>query len=168
MAGTAPIHLCFVCLGNICRSPTAAAVMAHKVRQAGLDEVILVESAGTGSWHIGDPPDRRAAAEARRRGIPMTNAASQFTRRDFGRYDLILAMDAQNAEDLLALAPDAGARAKVRMLRSFAPGADPNGDMAVPDPYFGGEDGFTTVFDMIDAACAGLLEHLRTTALPAR
>ena len=168
MPGTVPIRLCFVCLGNICRSPTAAAVMAHKVRQAGLEDLIHVESAGTGSWHIGDPPDRRASAEARRRGIPMANAAKQFTRRDFARYDLVLAMDAQNADDLRAIAPDAAARAKVRLLRSFAPGVDPSGDMAVPDPYFGGDDGFTTVFDMIDAACAGLLEHLRAAAPPAR
>jgi protein-tyrosine phosphatase len=168
MPGTAPIRLCFVCLGNICRSPTAAAVMAHKVRQAGLEDVIQVESAGTSGWHIGEPPDRRAVAEARRRGIPMTNAGKRFTRADFARYDLVLAMDAQNADDLRAIAPDAAARAKIRLLRSFAPGIDPTGDMAVPDPYFGGDDGFTTVFDMIDAACAGLLEHLRTTAPPAR
>ncbi len=142
MAGTAPIHLCFVCLGNICRSPTAAAVMAHKVRQAGLDEVILVESAGTGSWHIGDPPDRRAAAEARRRGIPMTNAASQFTRRDSGRYDLILAMDAQNAEDLLALAPDAGAPRSACCAASSR--GRPRTATGGADCYFGGEDGSTT------------------------
>ena len=168
MTGTAPIRLCFVCLGNICRSPTAAAVMAHKVRGAGLEDAIEVESAGTGGWHIGEPPDRRAAAEARRRGIPMTNAAKQFGRSDFDDYDLVLAMDAQNARDLREIAPDAEARAKVRLLRSFAPGMDPDGDMAVPDPYFGGDDGFTTVFDLIDAACAGLLDHLRATARPAR
>ncbi|MDX6555949.1 MAG: low molecular weight protein-tyrosine phosphatase [Miltoncostaeaceae bacterium] len=168
MPGTPPIRLCFVCLGNICRSPTAAAVMAHKVRQAGLGDVIEVESAGTSGWHIGEPPDRRATAEARRRGIPMTNQGKRFTKADFARYDLVLAMDAQNADDLLAIAPDDAARAKVRLLRSFAPGIDPSGDMAVPDPYFGGDDGFTAVFDMIDAACAGLLEHLRTAAPPAR
>lgn len=155
---TAPMRICFVCLGNICRSPTAAAVMAHLVDQAGLGDRIAVESAGTAGWHAGDGPDRRAAAEARRRGVPMRHTARQFTARDFSRFDLVLAMDEQNHRDLLAIAPDAHAAGKVEMLRRYDPTSRP--DAAVPDPYYGGPQGFAHVFDLVERACAGLLESL--------
>jgi len=133
--------------------------MRFRVAEAGLQDEIVVESAGTGSWHVGDPPDSRAAAEARGRGIEMTSRARQFEAADFDRLDLVLAMDAQNAADLRAPAPDAASAAKVRLLREFDPAVD--GAASVPDPYFGGGDGFTDVFEMVDAACRGLLEHLR-------
>jgi low molecular weight protein-tyrosine phosphatase len=161
-----PVRLCFVCLGNICRSPTAAAVMAHRVAEAGLAHRITVESAGTGDWHVGEAPDRRAIREARRRGIEMTSRARQFLARDFARFDLVLAMDASNVAALSSIAPDSAARAKIRLLRSFDPEA--RGDLAVPDPYFGGPDGFATVFDRIDAACRGLLAALRRGPLDPR
>lgn len=157
----AELRVCFVCLGNICRSPTAAGVLRHHVRRAGLDGAIEVDSAGTGSWHVGDPPDYRAAAEAERRGIPLDHRARQFHPDDFTRFDLVLAMDEANLRDLLALAPDDGAAAKVHLLRSFDPGAD---DLAVPDPYY--EGGFERVFDLVDAACLGLLGHLQTLLPP--
>jgi protein-tyrosine phosphatase len=157
------VRLCFVCLGNICRSPTAEAVMRGRVADAGLSDRIEVESAGTGSWHVGEPPDRRAAREARARGLAMDGRARQFSPGDFARCDLILAMDADNAADLRRMAPDPAAAAKVRLLREFDPQA--TGDLAVPDPFYGGPDGFATVFDMVDAACTGLLAHLRAGPL---
>ena len=153
-------RLCFVCLGNICRSPTAEAVMRARVAAAGLGDEVTVESAGTGSWHIGEPSDRRAIGEARRRGIAMDGRAQQFTAGDFARFDLVLAMDRRNAADLRGIAPTREDAAKVRLLREFDPGA-PAGDLDVPDPYFGGADGFEDVFDMVERACAGLLQHLR-------
>jgi protein-tyrosine phosphatase len=157
------VRLSFVCLGNICRSPTAEAVMRMRVREAGLADRVAIESAGTGAWHVGHPPDGRARAEAAARGVAMEGTARQFTAADFERLDLVLAMDAQNAADLRALAPDDAARAKVRLLREFDPAAD--GALDVPDPYFGGPDGFAEVFEMVDAACRGLLDHLRAGSL---
>jgi protein-tyrosine phosphatase len=137
--------------------------MRGLVAEAGLSDRIEVDSAGTGSWHVGEPPDRRAAEEARARGLVMDGRARQFGPDDFGRFDLILAMDGENLADLRAMAPDAGAAAKVRLLREFDPRA--GGDRAVPDPYYGGPDGFATVFDMVAAACRGLLGHLRAGPL---
>lgn len=158
------VDLCFVCLGNICRSPTAAAVMTHLVARAGLTDRIGVESAGTSDWHIGEPPDRRAAEEAHRRKIAMRNRGSQFTREDFGRFDLVLAMDEDNHDALLARAPTPEAAGKVALLRSFDPAARPD-DQEVPDPYFGDANGFGHVFDLIEAACRGLLAELRAGSL---
>jgi protein-tyrosine phosphatase len=155
------VRVCFVCLGNICRSPTAEAVMRHRVTEAGLSDAIEVESAGTGSWHVGEPPDARAAAAARARGIAMEGAAQQFARGDFDRFDLVLAMDHENAEHLRRIAPDPEAAAKVRLLREFDPASADDADLAVPDPYYGGADGFATVFRQVDAACRGLIDHLR-------
>jgi protein-tyrosine phosphatase len=153
------VRICFVCLGNICRSPTAEAVMRHRLREAGLDGAVEVESAGTGAWHVGEPPDRRAAEEARRRGIAMPGTAWQFRPDDFARFDMVLAMDEENAAHLRAIARDREAAARVRLLREFDPEA--RGDLSVPDPYYGGVDGFADVFDLVDAACRGLVEHLR-------
>lgn len=133
--------------------------MEHLVDRAGLADRVVVDSAGTGGWHVGDGPDRRAAAEASRRGIAMRHTARQFTRPDFARFDLVLAMDEDNVRDLLAIAPDGAAAAKVRMLRSFDPHSEPGA--AVPDPYYGGPDGFAHVFDLVERACRGLLRSLR-------
>jgi protein-tyrosine phosphatase len=151
----------FVCLGNICRSPTAEAVMARLVAQAGLEHAIELESAGTGAWHVGSPPDERAAAAAAARGIAMRGAARQVTADDFGQFDLLLAMDADNLRNLRDLAPHAEAAAKVRMLREFDPASATAVSLDVPDPYYGGEDGFDHVLDLVEAACAGLLAELR-------
>jgi protein-tyrosine phosphatase len=155
------VRILFVCLGNICRSPTAEGVMRHIVREQGLEDAIEIDSAGTGGWHVGSPPDERATAAARRRSIALAGAARQFSPDDFSRYDLILAMDAENARDLLALAPSEQAAAKVRLLREFDPASDGSGDLDVPDPYYGGPGGFDEVLDMVEAATHGLLDRLR-------
>ncbi len=156
-----PIRVCFVCLGNICRSPTAEAIMAHRLGFDDLGVHVEVESAGTGDWHVGHPPDERARGEAARRGVPMAGVARQFTADDFGRFDLVLAMDADNREALRALAPSPEAAAKVHLLREFDPQAHGNHD--VPDPYFGVSEGFAEMFDMVDRSVAGLIAHIGST-----
>ena len=141
----------FVCMGNICRSPTAEGVMRHLLRERGLEDAIEVASAGTGGWHVGDPPDARSTEAARRRGILLEGAAQQVSRADFDRYDLLVAMDRSNLRDLLALAPDEEARAKVRLLLH---------DDDVPDPYYGGPSGFDDVLDLVTGGCERLLDEL--------
>jgi len=153
------VAVSFVCMGNICRSPTAEAVMCHLVREAGLEDAIAIDSAGTGAWHVGEERDRRSRALAKRRGMPITGPARQFVRADFDRFDLVLALDEENARDLRRLAPNDEARAKIRLLREFDASAPPGAE--VPDPYYGGPEGFDLVFDICLAACRGLLEHLR-------
>jgi protein-tyrosine phosphatase len=155
------MRILFVCLGNICRSPTAEAVMRGLVAEAGLDGEVEVESAGTGSWHLGDPPDPRAVAAAAERGVELDGAARQVTGADFERFDLLIAMDRSNLRDLLAVAPDEDAADKVRLLREFDPASAGAPDLDVPDPYYGGDRGFETVLDMVEAACRGLLDELR-------
>ncbi len=155
-----PQRVLFVCLGNICRSPTAEGVMRALVREAGLEESIEIDSAGTGSWHIGDAPDARATAAARERGIVLEGAARQVERGDFEAFDLIVAMDRQNLADLRRLAPDERAAEKVVLLRDLDP-ATADQQLDVPDPYHGGAHGFEHVFDLVHDACTALLERLR-------
>ncbi len=150
----------FVCLGNICRSPTAEGVMRALVRDAGLEDRIEIDSAGTGSWHIGDAPDARATAAARERGIVLEGAARQVQRGDFEAFDLIVAMDRQNLADLRHLAPDERAAEKVVLLRELDP-ASAGRQLDVPDPYHGGARGFEHVLDLVHDACTALLERLR-------
>ena len=150
----------FVCLGNICRSPTAEGVFRHLVREAGLEDAIEIDSAGTGGWHVGAPPDARATAAAQRRGIVLEGAARQVSPADFDDYDLLLVADRENHAELLRRAPDDEARAKVRYFREFDPESKARGDLEVPDPYSGGEDGFDHVLDLVDAAARGLLDEL--------
>jgi protein-tyrosine phosphatase len=154
-----PLRLLFVCLGNICRSPTAEGVMRALVRDAGLQELIELDSAGTGGWHAGDPPDARATAAARRRGIVLEGAARQVRGGDFEEFDLLLAMDRDNLRNLRRLAPDERSRARVRLLREFDPAA--GRDLDVPDPYYGGPSGFDAALDLVQAACAALLQRLQ-------
>ena len=153
------VRVSFVCLGNICRSPTAEAVMRHLVAEAGLGDRIEIDSAGTGDWHVGEPRDRRSSAVGKKRGIPLQGRARQFVPVDFARFDYVLAMDNQNLATLRALAPDEAARAKVRLLRSFDPTSPAGAD--VPDPYYGGPQGFDEVFDICARACRGLLAEIR-------
>jgi protein-tyrosine phosphatase len=153
-----PVRLSFVCLGNICRSPTAEAVMRNLVKVGGHEKRIVIESAGTGDWHIGHPRDKRSRAVGEARGIPLTGRAQQFTPEYFDRYDHVIAMDRSNRDELLRLARDDRDRAKVSMLRAFEPGARPDAD--VPDPYYGGPRGFEEVFEICERACRGLLEAL--------
>jgi len=155
------VRILFVCLGNICRSPTAEGVMRRLVREQGLEGEIEIDSAGTGAWHVGDPPDPRSTQAARRRGTILEGAARQVTAADFEAFDLLLAMDATNLHELRQRAPDEAARAKVRLLREFDPASADAIDLDVPDPYYGGPRGFDIVLDLVEAACAGLLEEIR-------
>lgn len=153
------IRLCFVCLGNICRSPTAEGVMLALVEREGLKDSFRIDSAGTAGYHVGERPDRRALATAESHGVALPSRARKWFASDFAAFDLVLAMDADNRADLLALAPDQRARDKVRLLRSFEP--DAALDAPVPDPYYGGPEGFEEVFVICQRACRGLLSHLR-------
>jgi protein-tyrosine phosphatase len=152
-------RLLFVCMGNICRSPTAEGVMRRLLEEEGLADRVEVESAGTGGWHAGEPPDERATLAARRRGVTLEGAARQVRPADFRDFDLLIAMDRANLRELLALAPDEEAAEKVRLLREFDPAS--SGDLDVPDPYYGGDAGFEHVLDLVEAACRGLLDALR-------
>jgi protein-tyrosine phosphatase len=144
------MRILFVCMGNICRSPTAEGVMRRLIDDAGLD--IEVDSAGTGGWHVGEPPDERATLAARRRGVTLSGAARQVRPADFRRFDMLIAMDRANLRELLAIAPDEEAASRVRLLVA---------DSDVPDPYYGGDRGFETVLDMVETACRELLDELR-------
>ena len=156
------MRILFVCMGNICRSPSAEAVMRGLLRAEGLEHAVTLDSAGTGGWHAGAPPDARSVAAARSRGVVVEGAARQVTAEDFARFDLLLAMDRDNERELLARAPDAQARAKVRLLREFDPASVAAGDLDVPDPYYGGPHGFDRVLDQVEAACQGLLDEVRS------
>ncbi|MFC6672792.1 low molecular weight protein-tyrosine-phosphatase [Marinobacterium aestuariivivens] len=146
-----------VCLGNICRSPTAHGVLEHRLREAGLE--VFVDSAGTGAWHVGNPPDRRATAAALRRGIRLEHLrARQVELEDFRRFDLVLAMDRDNLDNLMRICPPEY-RSRVRLFLEFA--GDRVSMLEVPDPYFGGDDGFEQVLDLIEAASEGLIEQLQ-------
>ncbi len=146
-----------VCLGNICRSPSAHAVFEKKVADAHLSHVIAVESAGTANYHIGKKPDSRSCAAAQKRGYDLSQQrAQQVQLQDFDDYDYVLAMDDSNYQDLLALAP-ANHHHKIRMFMEFAN----NGTMAVPDPYYSGPEGFELVLDLVEEASAGLLAHIK-------
>jgi protein-tyrosine phosphatase len=155
------LRLLFVCLGNICRSPTAEGAMRTLVREAGLEDRIELDSAGTGGWHVGSAPDERATAAAADRGVVLEGAARRVRLEDFDDFDLILAMDSANLSDLRQLAPDGAGRAKVHLLREFDPASDGTEDLDVPDPYYGDGDGFERVLDDVQAACAGLLAQIR-------
>jgi protein-tyrosine phosphatase len=157
------VSICFVCLGNICRSPTAAGVMRHVLEREGLASAVLIDSAGTDAYHAGELPDQRAREAAQRRGIQLVHRARRILPSDFARFDYLLAMDAENLSILQVRAP-ADARAKIFLLRSFDPSAPP--DAEVPDPYYGGDDGFEQVLDMVERAAHGLLEHLRRAHPP--
>ncbi len=160
------MRVLFVCLGNICRSPTAEGTMRALVREAGLQREIEIDSAGTGGWHVGSAPDERASAAAARRGIALEGAARRVRAEDFDEFDVILAMDSQNLDDLLLLLrPDDERRAKVRLLREFDQRSARERDLDVPDPYYGDGDGFERVLEMVDAACRGLLAEIRAGEL---
>ena len=155
------MRLLFVCLGNICRSPTAEGLMRHILEREGLAGEIEVESAGTGNWHVGSPPDRRASAAAATRGYELRGKARQVDVADFRRYDLLIAMDRANRNELIMLAPDTRAREKIKMLREFDPEVgEAERTPDVPDPYYGPADGFDDVVEIIERSCRGLLEAI--------
>lgn len=149
----------FVCLGNICRSPTAEAVFRERAGRAGLGDRILVDSAGTGNWHVGHPPDRRAIAHAARRGYDLAPLrARQVTREDFRRFGWILAMDEDNLRDLAALRPDTF-DGHLGLMLEVAPSLRVR---EVPDPYYGGGDGFERVLDLLEEASERLIERVES------
>ena len=142
-----------VCLGNICRSPLAEGIMRSK-----LSEDFTVDSAGTGGWHAGELPDKRSIATAKNRGLDITNQrARQFKKNDFEIFDHIFVMDNSNYKDVLALAPNEEAKSKVKLILNEIL---PNENVDVPDPYYGGQDGFENVFDMLDQACEEIARKL--------
>jgi len=155
----------FVCMGNICRSPTAEGVFRRLLEQEAPELEILVDSAGTHAYHVGHPPDPRACRAAERRGVDLrTQRARQVTVEDFARHELVLAMDRDNYAQLIELCP-VEYRERVRLFLEFAPGL---GRDEVPDPYYGGSNGFEHVLDLVEEAARGLLEHLRRVPAPAR
>lgn len=153
-----PYKLLFVCLGNICRSPAAENIMKHLVAQAGLSDQIICDSAGTSSYHIGSPPDRRMTAAANQQGIAMTGSARQFSKADLEEFDLILAMDRDNYAGICYLDPTGKYQDKVKLMGDFC---TRHSLREVPDPYYGGTEGFNLVIDLLMDACEGLLEHVK-------
>ena len=158
-----PYKLLFVCLGNICRSPSAENIMNHLIEQACLSEHILCDSAGTSSYHVGSPPDRRmSAAAATKLGIKLRGRARQFEKSDFQDFDLILAMDRANYENILTLDRTKQYQHKVRLMCEFC---SRHTLKEVPDPYYGGQEGFNQVIDLLIDACEGLLTKVKSEEL---
>lgn len=155
--------LLFVCLGNICRSPAAEGVFLHLLNQRGLSDRFVVDSAGTGGWHTGNPADRRMQAAAGRRGIQLPSRARQISLDDLSDFDLVLTMDDANLTAVQGLAREAGRRATatVRPMLSYAKRFT---ETEVPDPYYGGEAGFEHVLDLLEDACSNLLDELSSQA----
>ncbi|MGB3691321.1 MAG: low molecular weight protein-tyrosine-phosphatase [Spirulinaceae cyanobacterium] len=151
--------LLFVCLGNICRSPSAENIMNHLIAEAGLTDEIVCDSAGTSSYHIGSPPDRRMNSAAKKRGIELKGEARQFIRSDFAEFDLILAMDRDNYNNILALDQESKYQSKVRLMCDYA---SEHQEKEVPDPYYGGPEGFDNVIDLLLDACSGLLQEIKS------
>lgn len=154
MSEAPPQRILMVCMGNICRSPLAECVFRHKIRERGVERRFVVDSAGTGGWHAGEPPDFRVLQTAARHNIAMSGLARQVKREDFARFDLLVCMDRDNHAHLAAMGAPAD---RLRLLMDYAPDAAHD---EVPDPYYGGEEGFETVYGLVDAACDRLLDAL--------
>ncbi|WP_070198452.1 low molecular weight protein-tyrosine-phosphatase [Streptomyces oceani] len=152
--------VCFVCTGNICRSPMAEVVFRARVRAAGLADRVRVDSAGIGDWHVGDEADPRTIATLAAAGYEQRHSARQFTADWFAERDLVIALDRGHQRGLRAMAPTAREAAKVRLLRSYDPAA--REDLDVPDPYYGGTRGFDTCLELVEAAMPGLLTEVGT------
>ncbi|WP_405839902.1 low molecular weight phosphotyrosine protein phosphatase [Streptomyces platensis] len=178
---TVPFRICFVCTGNICRSPMAESVFRARLTEAGLDGLVEVDSAGTGGWHEGDGADPRTVAVLRAGGYQHAHTARQFQASWFDRLDLVIALDSGHLRELRRLAPTARDAAKVQLLRAYgtgavaggasgpvpAPASGPSHDLDVPDPYYGGFEGFEECLEMVETASDGLLAAISVT-LPAR
>jgi protein-tyrosine phosphatase len=154
MADSDRIRILFVCMGNICRSPLAEGIFTHKANERGVADRFSVDSAGTGGWHVGEPPDHRMSRTASAKGVKLLSRARQIRRDDARRFDYIICMDSDNRDDVLQLGfpPD-----RVSLLLEHDPAAPVN---EVPDPYYGGQDGFEQVFALVDSACSALLDNL--------
>jgi protein-tyrosine phosphatase len=155
---TREISVLFVCLGNICRSPMAEGVFRHLLDQEGLSDRFRVDSAGTGSWHVGESPDVRSVRTAAGHGVTLGGHSRQTRPEDFRRFDYIVAMDRSNLTELEGFRDGVGGDASLYLLREFDPQGGPGAE--VPDPYYGGPTGFEDVFSMVERSCRGLLDHI--------
>ncbi|GAB5410158.1 MAG: low molecular weight protein-tyrosine-phosphatase [Balneolaceae bacterium] len=153
-----PYKLVFVCLGNICRSPTGEGVFIHKVKEAGLDSYFYIDSAGTAAYHTGERADRRSQEAANLHGVHLPSIARRFEYSDLEEFDLILAMDSSNLTNINQLDRKGRFSHKVKLMREFDPKPE---DKNVPDPYYGGVMGFENVFQMVERSCDTLLEELK-------
>jgi len=152
------VRILCVCMGNICRSPTAHGVFEALVERENLNTMIHVDSAGTHAYHVGEPPDKRAQETARKKGFDLSGLrARQAVARDFHEFDLVVAMDQDNYHSLYSICPE-GMEDQIHLLMDYAPEFKTR---EVPDPYYGGTAGFERVFDMVEAAASGLLEEIR-------
>lgn len=156
--GMTKTRILFVCLGNIIRSPLGEKLFEHVANEAGVGEKYEVDSAGTSAYHIGELPDERMRRTAKRRGFVYGGSARQVKASDLDAFDLVIAMDMENMNNLLSLARTEEQRAKVHLMRSFDPEAD--GAVAVPDPWYDGPQGFENVYDIVDRSVRGLLRAL--------
>lgn len=154
---TKPVRVLFVCLGNICRSPMAEAVMARKVKEAGLSAHIQVDSAGTAGYHVGESPDKRMRQFAYQRGYSMVHSCRRVCSDDFENFDFIIGMDHSNVADLEYMAPTVEGKNKIYRMADFFTRFDAD---HVPDPYYGGADGFRLVIDLLEDACEELLRRI--------
>ncbi len=152
------VSICFVCLGNIVRSPLAEGKFKDLVRQRGVDHKYRVDSAGTSAWHVGEPPDWRMRRVASRHGLNYDGRARQFGSEDIHAFDLIIAMDTNNKDDLFSLCESPEERQKIHLLREFDPYGGP--EVSVPDPYYGGMDGFEEVYRIVTRSCQAIFDWL--------
>ncbi|MCJ7715318.1 MAG: low molecular weight phosphotyrosine protein phosphatase [Anaerolineales bacterium] len=158
------MRICFVCQGNIIRSPLAKNILLQLVDKKGIQDKYEVDSAGTIAYHVGDRPDRRMREVAADRGVVYSGRARQFSKDDFERFDLIIAMDKENKRSLLSWAISSDQENKIHMMREFDPQGGANLD--VPDPFYGGPDGFITTFEIVNRSCEGLIEELEGELSP--
>ncbi len=152
-------NILFICMGNICRSPMAEGIFLHKLRENGIRDDYEVDSAGTGGWHSGDPPDHRSSRTASARGIMLLSRARKVTSRDFEQFDLLICMDQENATNLERMGCPPS---KIRQLMDYHPEAT---HREVPDPYYGGEDGFELMYELIDEAIDRLIGRLQPSSM---
>lgn len=155
------MKILFVCLGNICRSPLAEGILKHKLKLMGLDSKVMVDSCGTSNYHIGDLPDSRTRDNAKKNGITLDHRGRQLSNKDIDQFDIILAMDRSNYNNILRLVDDSSLKSKVMLMREF----DHQEGTEVPDPYYGGEDGFQEVFDILDRSIDEFIRHLKSKKL---
>lgn len=153
-------RICFVCLGNIVRSPLGENIFKQLAQHANIAGSFEVDSAGTGNWHVGESPDHRMRSVAAKHGLQYDGRARQFRPSDFDKFDMIIAMDTENQANLRRLARSIEDTKKIHLMREFDPQAEPNS--SVPDPYYDGMDGFENVFAIVKRSCQGLLDTLQS------
>ena len=153
-------NILFVCLGNICRSPSAEAVFKHLVEKKGEEGNFFIDSAGTSAWHAGEKADARMRRHAKKRGIELTSISRQFVAEDFDRFDYIIAMDRENMDEMKRMARNKNDLDKLHMMTDFSQKFNYH---EIPDPYYGGDEGFELVLDLLEDANKGLLDHIKSS-----